>query len=169
MQTVSGAPPTAFWASVYIWDLINYAISAAGNPIRQFHLYQDWLLCLSLVGSPCPSWQCISKNTHARYCTATHHVPVASALQAIPVTVVRALHSPSRRPCLTLSLPMCVANVCLCDDAGIVLCFQVFGLAQFTGERLTAVTVLLALFGLASLPLTYFLHFFFTVSPPSSS
>ena len=64
---------------------------------------------------------------------------------------------------------MHVASVCLCDGAGIVLCFQVFGLAQFTGERLTAVTVLLALFGLASLPLTYFLHFFFTVSPPSSS
>ncbi len=49
-------------------------------------------------------------------------------------------------------------------NAGIVLCFQVFGLAQFQGERLTALTVLLALFGLASLPLTYFLHFFFTVS-----
>ena len=48
--------------------------------------------------------------------------------------------------------------------AGIVLCFQVFGLAQFQGERLTALTVLLGLFGLASLPLTYFLHFFFTVS-----
>lgn len=74
VQTVSGAPPTAFWGSVYLWDLINYAISAAG----------------------------------------------------------------------------------------IVLCFQVFGLAQFQGERLTALTVLLGLFGLASLPLTYFLHFFFT-------
>ncbi len=49
-------------------------------------------------------------------------------------------------------------------DAGIVLCFQVFGLAQFQGERLTALTVLLGLFGLAALPLTYFLHFFFTVS-----
>lgn len=48
--------------------------------------------------------------------------------------------------------------------AGIVLCFQVFGLAQFQGERLTALTVLLGLFGLASLPLTYFLHFFFNVS-----
>ena len=53
-----------------------------------------------------------------------------------------------------------------CCDAGIVLCFQVFGLAQFTGERLTAVAVLLGLFGVASLPLTYFLHFFFTVSDP---
>ena len=31
LQTVSGAPPTAFWGSVYLWDLINYAISAAGN------------------------------------------------------------------------------------------------------------------------------------------
>lgn len=31
VQTVSGAPPTAFWASVYLWDLINYAISAAGQ------------------------------------------------------------------------------------------------------------------------------------------
>ena len=31
VQTVSGAPPTAFWASVYLWDLINYAISAAGE------------------------------------------------------------------------------------------------------------------------------------------
>ena len=32
VQTVSGAPPTAFWASVYLWDLINYAASAAGMP-----------------------------------------------------------------------------------------------------------------------------------------
>ena len=31
VQTVSGAPPSAFWASVYLWDLINYAISAAGQ------------------------------------------------------------------------------------------------------------------------------------------
>lgn len=30
LQTVSGAPPTAFWASAYLWDLCNYAISAAG-------------------------------------------------------------------------------------------------------------------------------------------
>ena len=32
VQTVSGAPPSAFWASVYLWDLINYTISAAGQP-----------------------------------------------------------------------------------------------------------------------------------------
>ena len=32
VQTVSGAPPSAFWASVYLWDLINYAVSAAGQP-----------------------------------------------------------------------------------------------------------------------------------------
>lgn len=30
VQTVSGAPSTAFWASAYLWDLCNYAISAAG-------------------------------------------------------------------------------------------------------------------------------------------
>ena len=48
--------------------------------------------------------------------------------------------------------------------AGIVLCFRMFNLAQFSGERLTAVAALLGLFGLASLPLTYFLHFFFTAS-----
>lgn len=35
---------------------------------------------------------------------------------------------------------------------------------QFSGDRLTAVAALLGLFGLASLPLTYFLHFFFVVS-----
>lgn len=35
---------------------------------------------------------------------------------------------------------------------------------QFSGDRLTAVAALLGLFGLASLPLTYFLHFLFTVS-----
>lgn len=33
VQTVSGAPPTAFWGSVYLWDLINYAVSAAGNTV----------------------------------------------------------------------------------------------------------------------------------------
>lgn len=32
VQTVSGAPPSAFWGSVYLWDLINYALSAAGVP-----------------------------------------------------------------------------------------------------------------------------------------
>jgi len=33
VQTVSGAPPSAFWGSVYLWDLINYAVSAAGNTV----------------------------------------------------------------------------------------------------------------------------------------
>lgn len=35
---------------------------------------------------------------------------------------------------------------------------------QFNGDRLTAVAALLGLFGLASLPLTYFLHFLFAVN-----
>ena len=48
--------------------------------------------------------------------------------------------------------------------AGIVICFQAFNMPQFSGDRLTAVAALLGLFGLASLPLTYFLHFFFVVS-----
>lgn len=39
VQTVSGAPPSAFWGSVYLWDLINYAISAAGVPAS---LHQSW-------------------------------------------------------------------------------------------------------------------------------
>lgn len=44
VQTVSGAPPTAFWASVYLWDLINYAISAAGEVvIHQRKLCKDQL------------------------------------------------------------------------------------------------------------------------------
>lgn len=48
--------------------------------------------------------------------------------------------------------------------AGIVICFQAFNMPQFSGDRLTAVAALLGLFGLASLPLTYFLHFMFAVS-----
>ena len=48
--------------------------------------------------------------------------------------------------------------------AGIVICFQAFNMPQFSGDRLTAVAALLGLFGVASLPLTYFLHFFFAVS-----
>lgn len=39
VQTVSGAPPSAFWGSVYLWDLINYALSAAGLPAS---LHQSW-------------------------------------------------------------------------------------------------------------------------------
>ena len=53
--------------------------------------------------------------------------------------------------------------------AGIVICFQAFDMPQFGGDRLTAVAALLGLFGLASLPLTYFLHFFFVVSWTSSA
>lgn len=47
--------------------------------------------------------------------------------------------------------------------AGIVICFLAFDMPQFSGDRLTAVAALLGLFGLASLPLTYVLHFFFVV------
>ncbi len=45
VQTVSGAPPTAFWGSVYLWDLINYAVSAAGNTV-------------SLQNKPLPALHC---------------------------------------------------------------------------------------------------------------
>ncbi len=47
VQTVSGAPPSAFWGSVYLWDLINYAVSAAGNTV-----------CLSNKPLPLPALQC---------------------------------------------------------------------------------------------------------------
>lgn len=56
------------------------------------------------------------------------------------------------------------SQIMLSCFAGILLCFHVFHLAQFTGERMAAVAMLLGFFGLAALPLTYLLHFCFEVS-----
>ena len=64
-------------------------------------------------------------------------------------------------PCTYAQGPICVA--------GILLCFYAFNLPQFHGIRLAATAVLLLLFGLAALPMTYLLHFLFEVSAWSMS
>ena len=54
----------------------------------------------------------------------------------------------------------------VCDPpccAGMLLVFWLFEIPQLSGERLAALAALLGLFALASLPLTYFVHFLFQV------
>lgn len=43
------------------------------------------------------------------------------------------------------------------------MCFVAFRIPQIEGPRLGAFTILLWMFGVASLPWTYVLHFLFTV------
>jgi hypothetical protein len=45
---------------------------------------------------------------------------------------------------------------------GIILCFYAFDLPQFKGTRMAAATVILIMFGVASIPLTYLCSFLFT-------
>jgi hypothetical protein len=46
-----------------------------------------------------------------------------------------------------------------------VVAFLIFNLPQYRGDRLGAAVIMLLMFGLASLPLTYFLSSFFEVNP----
>ena len=46
--------------------------------------------------------------------------------------------------------------------------FWLFEIPQLSGERLAALAALLGLFALASLPLTYFVHFRFQVRGPQA-
>ena len=69
------------------------------------------------------------------------------------------------------SSPACTATWSFCRHgakaaprlyAGIILCFYAFDLPQFAGTRMAAATVILLMFGVASIPLTYLCSFLFT-------
>ena len=67
----------------------------------------------------------------------------------------------------TCARPFCIhqcSSKLLIAHAGILVCYAAFDLPEFQGARLGAFAVLLGMFGLASLPLTYLLHFAFDVS-----
>jgi hypothetical protein len=110
---------------------------------------------LSLLSSLCGS--CMSP---ARLPLAHSHTPVSahrlhsSPLRRVPSShAVSETHTSGVAGCRRKQVPA----------AGMIACFSFFDLPQFRGPRLAATALLLWVFPLAALPLTYLLQFGFTV------
>ena len=69
LQLVAGAPPSAFWAATYAWELLTFCVPALGGRLLP-HQHNSHFYAPRLLIAVCPDVPCLPPQANAcRFCS----------------------------------------------------------------------------------------------------